>query len=173
MMKLLLTLVMLFNAQSEVHHKTLKISIFYNSNLKGIEYYLKEVFDDINHKLTDKPYQLLYTVVQVSNSDQSKSVRTLCSELEDGRIAIIGIGLSHTFEHLKYVSNALGIPFFSIQWNSIHYEDKLYRDDLSISRQVLNIYPSAIQINIAVNDLITYLKWEQVTILFQGSLVKY
>lgn len=172
MIKIFLIIVILIGSQANTNQKTLKISVFYGSNLKGIEEYLKRVFDHINHAVTEKSYRFSYNTFKVSNSDQFNSVRSLCSELEDGRIAIIGIGLGRLLDHIKYVASALDIPFLSIQWNSIHYEDKLYKDDASITRKAVNIYPSSIQINAAVNELIAYFRWEQITILFQGILIQ-
>lgn len=48
-----------------------------------------------------------------------KKKKKVCNELEDGRIAVIGIGDSPAFAHINSVCASLQIPFLAIKWESM------------------------------------------------------
>lgn len=46
-------------------------------------------------------------------------VQKVCNELEDGRIAVIGIGESAVFNHINSVCASLQIPYLAVKWDSV------------------------------------------------------
>lgn len=121
----------------------------------------------------------------------------VCSELAEGRIAIIGIGNSDIFRHLHSIADSLKIPYISIRWETFEEENQTLEASLNAAtafssnsfptpplhpqqlmdedesgRGVINqisMHPPARRLMKAVIDLIDYYKWEYVTILYQES----
>ena len=114
--------------------------------------------------------------------------------MHDGRIAIMAIGASPIFLHLHSIADSLKIPFISIKWDNEEEENSIIakvtsllssqsstgivddiddedEDDSDAYNKInqINMHPSAHTINNAIIDLITFYKWEFVTILFQES----
>ena len=49
----------------------------------------------------------------------------MCRDLNEGRIAVIGIGSNPTLRHLETITTVLNIPFLSIKWNNNHDKEPL------------------------------------------------
>ena len=121
----------------------------------------------------------------------------MCRDLNEGRIAVIGIGSNPTLRHLETITTVLNIPFLSIKWNNNHDKEPLVisssnqnnferRDDEDDNYielddsyletdQILNPFslnmhsPSSKVLN-AVYEFSEYYRWEFITILYQESL---
>ena len=99
----------------------------------------------------------------------------VCSEFNDGRIAVIGIGNSQTLEHIKAISNSLDVPFIKINWNKYDDEYSKLKDNETSEEsldnsQEINLHPSSIKITEAIIDLVYHYNWEYITILYQESI---
>lgn len=97
--------------------------------------------------------------------------------MNSGPIAVLAIGNSEALINIYSVTNTLGIPYISIRWDSIedrnslwHFAKRLTEDGESSPMNHINIHPPAHIIMRGVLDLITFYKWEYVTILFEESL---
>ena len=102
----------------------------------------------------------------------------------DGRLAVIGIGTSQVFSHIKSITNSLKIPYIAIEWadetklnsklqtiqNSIDYFNSEDTNELiPILPNQVNLHPPAHEIIRTIIDLIINYNWEFVTILYSGT----
>jgi hypothetical protein len=122
----------------------------------------------------------------------------VCRDLNEGRLAVIGIGNNPTLYHLESITTILNIPFISMKWSDNFDNDiligninkkikKKYDDEDNFTEQdetdtevldidentnkfSVNMHTPSSKIMNAIVDLIDYYKWEFVTILFQESL---
>jgi hypothetical protein len=122
----------------------------------------------------------------------------VCKDLNEGRLAVIGIGNNPTLYHLESITTILNIPYISIKWND-NYDSELlvgsnkknsnkkddedenyieldenyaniYEDDENQNIFSLNMHTPSSKIMNAIVDLTDHYKWDFVTILFQESL---
>ena len=49
----------------------------------------------------------------------------VCRDLNEGRIAIIGVGRNPTLSHLETIATVLNIPFLSVKWNDNYDNEPL------------------------------------------------
>ena len=100
----------------------------------------------------------------------------MCNELNEGRIAIISIGECPVFSYIQSIANSLKIPYLSIKWENYNNKEQninnelLQNDEYIEYNSNLNIHPPGNKLIEAMIDLISYYKWEFVTILYQESL---
>jgi hypothetical protein len=97
----------------------------------------------------------------------------VCSDFDDGRIAVLAIGSHPVYLHLHAIAESLHIPFISIKWESLSEENSIINSltshvDTEINQ--INIHPPAHSLMNAIIDLIFHYKWEFVTVLFQESM---
>lgn len=106
----------------------------------------------------------------------------MCNELNEGRIAIISIGDCPVFSYIQSIANSLKIPYLSIKWENYNHRGENNNNNSANNELIqaneeyieynsnLNIHPPANKLIEAVIDLISYYKWEFITILYQESL---
>ena len=73
-------------------------------------------------------------------------------------IAVLTIGYSTYFSHVKHITQSLNIPYLTI--SNINH-------NLNNDLNSLNIHPTTNKIMEAVIDLIKYLKWKRIFIFYQ------
>ena len=100
----------------------------------------------------------------------------VCNELQDGRLAIIGIGTSSVLTLIKSISNSLRIPYLAVEWSDSNTQPISSFDAPHEDKQLpakftnqLNLHPPASEVTRAVIDLVIHYRWEYVTILYTES----
>jgi hypothetical protein len=109
-------------------------------------------------------YLLLYYIIYL-----------VCSDFDDGRIAVLAIGSHPVYLHLHAIAESLHIPYISIKWESLSEENSIINSLASHAGEIteinqINIHPPAHSLMNAIIDLIFHYKWEFVTVLFQETM---
>ncbi len=98
-------------------------------------------------------------------------------------MAIISVGSSPVFYHIKSITQFLKIPYISIKWENEEQKYKLLEkstnsqieeliaNDIELKKQqtFVNLHPPANQLIRVITDLIVELNWEFVTIIYSES----
>lgn len=101
----------------------------------------------------------------------------MCGEISQGRIAVVAIGNSPTFQILQLISTNLNIPYLTVR-NLFDEEAKVHRDEAStntntdtnyVPHKVISMYPPGHKLVQSLTDLIKHYKWKYVTVLYQES----
>lgn len=109
--------------------------------------------------------------------------------MNEGRLAVIGIGNNPTLYHMETIATSLQIPYIAIKWyenyelevRQTKFDDEevthteldenyqnIYDDDLNSTS--INMHTPSSRIMNAIIDLVGYYKWDYITILYQESL---
>lgn len=116
----------------------------------------------------------------------------VCKQLNDGRLAVIGIGYNPTLANIESITTSLNIPFISIKWNANQEtepnqsksskeedsdENDFELDDLddldksdTFPIKSVNMHSPSSKVMNAIMDFIDHAKWSFVTIIYQESL---
>ena len=122
-------------------------------------------------------------------------LKIVCNQLNDGRLAVIGIGSNPTLENIELMTTSLDIPYIAIKWNDVYetepiitkkanlmeedddngfdFEDNdSYPDDEDENSNIksINMHSPSSKIMSAIMDYTHHLKWTFITILYQESL---
>ncbi len=154
------------------------ISIFYDDTYDNVQDLTSYSSDIIGRQLKRSDFRFEYTLNRIYQNSSFKLTKLLCSELFEGRLAVVGIGKSPVLSHIKAITNSLRIPYIAVEWteknNPTSALDYLYSsdEDLSIDSgpdrltNIVNIHPPSYQLMRAFIDMIIHYKWEFVTILY-------
>jgi hypothetical protein len=95
----------------------------------------------------------------------------VCTELHEGRLAVIGLGNSPTLDHLSSIATSLGIQYIEIKWENFdeNRQDELL-SDFDFLNNPINMHVPSFKIIDTIVDLIYFYRWEYVTILYQESI---
>ncbi len=95
----------------------------------------------------------------------------MCNELNEGRIAVIGIGNSPTLDHLSSIAISLDIPYIEIKWDNFDANQHIeLPTDFDFLNSPINMHVPSHKIISAIVDLIYTYRWEYVTILYHESI---
>jgi hypothetical protein len=119
-------------------------------------------------------------------------IKIVCKQLENGRLAVIGIGDNPTLENIELMTTSLDIPYISIKWNNVYETEPMITkkanddddnnldfddsfssydyDDTTSNVKSINMHSPSSKIMNAIMDFTDHLKWNFITILYQESL---
>ncbi|XP_055858131.1 glutamate receptor ionotropic, kainate 2 isoform X2 [Episyrphus balteatus] len=101
--------------------------------------------------------QLVYDIEYVPRDDSFRTSKKVCRQLESGVQVIFGPSDPLLGGHIQSICEALDIP---------HVEARIDLDQ-SVREFSINLYPSQTHMNIAYRDLMAYLNWTKVAIIYE------
>ncbi|TDG40067.1 hypothetical protein AWZ03_013514 [Drosophila navojoa] len=106
--------------------------------------------------------QLVYDIEYVPRDDSFRTTKKVCRQLEAGVQAIFGPSDPLLASHVQSICEAFDIP---------HIEARI---DLEVSAKEfsINLYPSQNIMNLAYRDLMMYLNWTKVAIIYEEDYGK-
>lgn len=104
---------------------------------------------------------LVHDIQYVSRNDSFHTGKTVCSQLGAGAQAIFGPTDSILATHVQSICDALDIPH--LEWR-LDYGNNAGRKEFSV-----NLYPSQSLMNVAMRDLINYLNWTKVAVIYEQN----
>ncbi|CAF0769478.1 unnamed protein product [Brachionus calyciflorus] len=171
-----LLILVAFVTTSRREKKTFKIAVFYDENHDNSEDLVSYAIDTINRQIKSSSFQFEFSITKAEKSQSFKLTNKLCEELDEGRIALLGIGESSIFKYLQSISSSLKVPYIAIKWENLDEENKILEKLLDDSDEesktesnLINMHPPAHKIVKSMIDLIDFYKWDYITILFQES----
>ncbi|EEB19396.1 glutamate receptor, ionotropic kainate 2 precursor, putative [Pediculus humanus corporis] len=147
---------------------TLKIGAVFTTNQKGgsIEIAFKHAVHNINKEKNLLPNtKLVYDLAYVNNNDSFHAMKKVCRQVNNlGVRAVFGPTDSFIGNHIQSIFDALDIP---------HLETRLDLDKKS-KRFSINLHPSQELLNKAYLDLVKFLNWTRIAIVYEenNGLVK-
>ncbi len=105
-----------------------KKGVYYDetyANVEDITAYSTEIISRFTKKSS---FRFEYSINKVTSNLGFKLTKTLCKELHEGRLAVIAIGTSPVFHHLKSITNSLKIPFIAVKWDDTDYMEDILDD---------------------------------------------
>lgn len=145
----------------------IKIAAIFEKELAGTA--MEHVFRYTVHKINqDKSIlpttSLVHDIQYVSRNDSFHAGKTVCSQLNAGAQAIFGpCSDAILASHVQSICDALDIP---------HLEWRLDYGNGGKEFSV-NLYPSQTLMNVAVHDLIKYLNWTKVAVIYEQNHGEY
>ncbi|XP_037043817.1 glutamate receptor ionotropic, kainate 2 isoform X2 [Bradysia coprophila] len=100
---------------------------------------------------------LIYDISYVPRDDSFRATKKVCRQMELGVHAIFGPSDSHLGSHIQSICKALDVPHIETRFDFDHEQR-----DFSI-----NLHPSQEHINNAYRDLIIFLNWTKVAIIYE------
>jgi hypothetical protein len=115
---LLILLALLATSTSAVRRqkRIFLLSFFYDDTYDNVPDLTAYSADIIARHLQRSDFRFEYTINRVYSNSSFKLTKLLCNELFDGRLAVIGVGTSPVFAHIKAITNSLRIPYIAIEW---------------------------------------------------------
>lgn len=101
--------------------------------------------------------QLVYDIEYVPRDDSFRTSKKVCRQLETGVQVIFGPSDPLLGGHIQSICEALDIP---------HVEARIDLDQ-NVKEFSINLYPSQTHMNIAYRDLMAYLNWTKVAIIYE------
>lgn len=100
------------------------------------------------------PYKFLCLILTLS-------VLSVCDQLALGVVAVFGPSHTSSVSAVQSICNALEVPHIQTRWKhpSVDNKDTFY----------INLYPEYSSISRAILDIVTFLKWKSVTIVYEDS----
>lgn len=134
-------------------------AIFTEDEREGnIESAFKYAIYRINKEKTLLPNtQLVYDIEYVPRDDSFRTTKKVCRQLEAGIQAIFGPKDPLLAAHVQSICEAFDIP---------HIEARIDLE-LNVKEFSINLYPSLNVMNLAYRDLISYLNWTKVAIIYE------
>ncbi|XP_041947672.1 glutamate receptor ionotropic, kainate 1 isoform X2 [Alosa sapidissima] len=116
----------------------------------------------INRNRTLMPNTTLtYDIQRVNLFDSFEASRRVCDQLALGVVAVFGPSHTSSVSAVQSICNALEVPHIQTRWKhpSVDNKDTFY----------INLYPEYTSISRAILDIVTFLKWKSVTIVYEDS----
>lgn len=104
--------------------------------------------------------KLVHDIQYVNRNDSFHTGKTVCSQLNAGAQAIFGPTDSILASHVESISSALDIPHLQFRLDYGSHERKEFS---------VNLYPSQSLMNVAMRDLINYLNWTKVAVIYEQN----
>ncbi|KRG07321.1 uncharacterized protein Dmoj_GI14037, isoform F [Drosophila mojavensis] len=101
--------------------------------------------------------QLVYDIEYVPRDDSFRTTKKVCRQLEAGVQAIFGPSDPLLASHVQSICEAFDIP---------HIEARIDLE-VSVKEFSINLYPSQNIMNLAYRDLMMYLNWTKVAIIYE------
>ncbi|XP_055372233.1 glutamate receptor ionotropic, kainate 2 isoform X4 [Condylostylus longicornis] len=101
--------------------------------------------------------QLVYDIEYVPRDDSFRTSKKVCRQMESGIQAIFGPSDPLLGAHIQSICEALDIP---------HVEARIDLDS-NLKEFSINLYPSQHYMNIAYRDLMIFLNWTKVAIIYE------
>ncbi|XP_017869149.1 PREDICTED: glutamate receptor ionotropic, kainate 2 isoform X5 [Drosophila arizonae] len=101
--------------------------------------------------------QLVYDIEYVPRDDSFRTTKKVCRQLEAGVQAIFGPSDPSLASHVQSICEAFDIP---------HIEARIDLE-VSVKEFSINLYPSQNIMNLAYRDLMMYLNWTKVAIIYE------
>ncbi|XP_017853598.1 glutamate receptor ionotropic, kainate 2 isoform X3 [Drosophila busckii] len=101
--------------------------------------------------------QLVYDIEYVPRDDSFRTTKKVCRQLEAGVQAIFGPTDPLLAGHVQSICEAFDIPHIEIRVDL----------EMSLREFSINLYPSQNIMNLAYRDLMTYLNWTKVAIIYE------
>lgn len=142
--------------------QVIKIAAIFEKELAGsaMEHVFRYTVHKINQDKSILPATtLVHDIQYVSRNDSFHAGKTVCSQLNGGAQAIFGPCDSLLAAHVQSICDALDIP---------HLEWRLDYDSGGKEFSV-NLYPSQTLMNKAMQDLINYLNWTRVAVIYEQN----
>ncbi|CAI6362581.1 unnamed protein product [Macrosiphum euphorbiae] len=124
----------------------------------SLEIAFKFAVDQINRDAHLLPHtQVSYDIQYVPHDDSFYTIKTACSQLDLGIAALFGPSNSYLASHLQSMCDTLDLP---------HIEARL---DLEMDpkRFSINLYPKQSLLNKAYSDVISFLNWTKMAIIYE------
>ncbi|XP_025205517.1 glutamate receptor ionotropic, kainate 2 isoform X2 [Melanaphis sacchari] len=124
----------------------------------SLEIAFKFAVDQINRDAHLLPHtQVSYDIQYVPYDDSFYTIKTACKQLDLGIAALFGPSNSYLASHLQSMCDTLDLP---------HIEARL---DLEMDpkRLSINLYPKQSLLNQAYNDVISFLNWTKMAIIYE------
>ncbi|KAK6633916.1 hypothetical protein RUM44_004523 [Polyplax serrata] len=134
----------------------------FTTNQKGgsVETAFKHAVHNINQEKSLLPHtKLIYDITYVNKNDSFHALKKVCQQVHMGVQAVFGPTDSFIGNHIQSVFDALDIP---------HLESRLDLDG-KFKEFSINLYPSQAVLNQAYLDLIKYLKWTRIAVLYEEN----
>jgi hypothetical protein len=159
--------------QTRYNSRVFRISVFYDDTYDHAEDITKYSVDIINRQIQPVgSFEFDITLNKVEESNGYRLSRIICNEINFGRIAVVAIGNSPTFQILKVISTNLNIPYVAVR-NVFGEEAKILSEEADLKSsapsKVINMYPPGHKLVQSLTDLINHYKWKYVTVLYQES----
>lgn len=106
--------------------------------------------------------QIVYDIEYISRDDTFRSTKKVCRQLETGVQAIFGPTDALLATHIQSICDSFGIP---------HIETRI-DIDVNSKEFSINLYPSQHSLNMAYRDLMFYLNWTKVAIVYEEDYGK-
>lgn len=138
------------------------IGAIFEKELAGsaVEHVFRYTVNKINNDKSILPAtKLVHDIQYVSRNDSFHTGKTVCSQLNAGAQAIFGPSDPVLATHVQSICDALDIPH--LEWR-LDYGNG--RKEFSV-----NLYPSQSLMNEAVQDLINYLNWTKVAVIYEQN----
>ncbi|XP_035391343.1 glutamate receptor ionotropic, kainate 1 isoform X3 [Electrophorus electricus] len=117
----------------------------------------------INRNRTLMPNATLtYDIQRVNLFDSFEASRRVCDQLALGVAAVFGPAYSSSVSAVQSICNALEVPHIQTRWKHPSADNK--------DTFFINLYPEHTSISRAILDVVTYYKWESVTIVYEDSI---
>ncbi|XP_049315539.1 glutamate receptor ionotropic, kainate 2 isoform X3 [Bactrocera dorsalis] len=127
----------------------------------SIEYAFKYAVYRINKdKLLLSNTQLIYDIEYAARDDSFRTTKKICRQLESGVHVIFGPSDALLSDHVQSICTSFGIP---------HIESRIDIDENSKELSI-NLYPSQRLMNLAHRDLMIFLNWTKIAVLYEDNL---
>ncbi|XP_001996510.2 glutamate receptor ionotropic, kainate 2 isoform X1 [Drosophila grimshawi] len=124
----------------------------------GIESAFKYAIYRINKEKSLLPHtQLVYDIEYVPRDDSFRTTKKVCRQLEDGVQAIFGPTDPLLAAHVQSICEAFDIPHIEVRIDL----------EMSVKEFSINLHPSQNIMNLAYRDLMMYLNWTKVAIIYE------
>ncbi|XP_037956642.1 glutamate receptor ionotropic, kainate 2 isoform X3 [Teleopsis dalmanni] len=101
--------------------------------------------------------QLVYDIEYVPRDDTFRTTKRVCRQLETGVQSIFGPSNPLLASHIQSICETFDVPHVEIRIDL----------DRSIKEFSINLYPSQHHMNLAYRDLMVYLNWTKVAIIYE------
>ena len=106
--------------------------------------------------------QIVYDIEYIPHDDTFRSTKKVCRQLETGVQAIFGPTDPLLATHIQSICESFDIP---------HIETRIDMDT-NVKEFSINLYPSQHSLNMAYRDLMFYLNWTKVAIVYEEDYGK-
>ncbi|XP_034486963.1 glutamate receptor ionotropic, kainate 2 [Drosophila innubila] len=136
-------------------------AIFTEDEREGsIESAFKYAIYRINKEKTLLPNtQLVYDIEHVPRDDSFRTTKKVCRQLEAGVQAIFGPTDPLLAAHVQSICEAFDIPHIEVRIDL----------EMNVKEFSINLYPSQNIMNLAYRDLMMYLNWTKVAIIYEEA----
>lgn len=99
----------------------------------------------------------------------------VCEEINYGRVAIIAVGNSPTFQVLQAIAVNLQIPYITVKNSLQKQKKKVEQTEISHEQDevkrgnIIHMHPPVFKLMRSIIDLINHYKWDYLTILYHES----